>query len=65
MKEQEPREEFVSGFCRVQNQGRTVTCELKKEEQGWMISWVDCGFPNCLHKGSCQIAKEIEIITNN
>lgn len=55
----EIREEILSGFCRQQNQGRTVTFELEKTEKGFRISFVDCGYSGCMHKGSCLIADEI------
>lgn len=53
------REEILSGFCRQQNQGRTVTCELEESEKGIRLSFVDCGYADCAHKGSCLIAGEI------
>ncbi len=55
----EIEEEILSGFCRQQNQGRTVTCEWEETEEGLRLSFVDCGYPKCVHKGSCLIAGEI------
>lgn len=56
---EEIREEFLSGFCRQQNQGRTVTCEFQITGAGAILSFVDCGYKDCVHKGSCLIAEQI------
>lgn len=56
----EIKEEFLSGFCRQQNQGRSVTCEFQITEEGARLSFVDCGYKNCVHKGSCLIAGQIQ-----
>lgn len=58
MKE-EIREEVFSGFCRTYNQAQTVTCEFLQGEQAWSLMEVDCGYRRCIHKGSCEVAKQI------
>ena len=55
----EEREIFCNGFCRAQNQGRTVTCVYVKQEKGWTLDEVDCAFEKCLHRGACDIARQI------
>ena len=57
--ENEIREDIISGFCRSQNQGRTVTCELEPQNGGWKLICADCGYENCIHTGGCQVASQI------
>ena len=47
-------EEFISGYCRAQDQSRTVAAE--KEDGKW---FVDCSYGACPYEGSCQIAQRI------
>lgn len=57
-------EEFISGFCRTGNQGRTVTCEFTKKDGEIQLEEVDCMYEKCIHKASCQIAKQIREFMN-
>jgi len=50
---------FISGFCRTVDSSRTVTVVT---ENG-ALTEVDCCYENCIHAGSCVIAKEIDEIT--
>lgn len=52
-------EEIYSGFCRTYNQGRTVTCEFTEDAGKRELEDVDCMYDKCLHRSSCQIAKQI------
>ena len=47
-------EQFVSGYCRVQDGARTVTAEW--EDGKWIA---DCSYGNCPYEGSCQIAQRL------
>lgn len=53
------KEYFISGFCRSQNQTRTVTLSLSVEN-GRTEEETDCSYGSCLHEGSCEIAREIK-----
>lgn len=53
------REEVFSGFCRTYNQAQTVTCEFEKKGDCLEMVEVDCGYKKCIHRGSCEIAKQI------
>lgn len=53
------QEYIFSGFCRTFNQGQTVTCEFMEREGRVELFEVDCAYGRCIHKGSCQIAKQI------
>ena len=44
-------EEFIYGYCRVQDGSRTVTAE--KEGEKW---FADCNYGACPYEGNCQIA---------
>lgn len=57
-------EQIISGFCRTNNQGRTVTCEFTEKEGKTVLEEVDCLYENCIHKASCQIAKQIQEFMN-
>lgn len=56
------QEYIFSGFCRTFNQGQTVTCEFTEREGKMELFEADCAYERCIHKGSCQIAKEIRNI---
>lgn len=45
---------IVSGYCRAQDQARTVL--LEKEDGQWEC---DCDFPDCPHAAGCPIGKEL------
>ena len=49
------KEEFISGYCRTQDQSRMVAVEL---EDGNVD--VDCGYGNCPYADRCTIAQRIE-----
>ena len=54
-------EVFLSGFCKAQNQPRTVMCEFEPDADGGE-SFVDsdCAFPECPHSGSCMVFRDIQ-----
>lgn len=54
------KEVFYNGFCRCQNQGRIVLCVYVKDSEKWQIDEIDCGFLNCPHRDSCEVAKAVE-----
>lgn len=50
---------IVSGYCRTQDQARTVLLEL---EQG---QWdCDCDFPGCAFADVCPVGKQLQSIQN-
>lgn len=51
-------EEFISGFCKAQNQSRTVLCEFEVAPDGsrQMVS-CDCAFGKCQHTKDCLLMK--------
>lgn len=56
-------EEYIfSGFCRTFNQGQTVTCEFEEKEGRIELLEADCAYARCIHRGSCQIARQIREI---
>ncbi len=57
--EQMIREEIFSGFCRTCNQAQMVTCEFEQKGDRLELTEVDCGYRKCIHKASCEIAKQI------
>lgn len=47
-------EEFVSGFCKLQNQTRMVICEIEYEESGKRtVVSSDCAYGKCEHTRDC------------
>ncbi len=50
-------EHIISGYCRDQDQSRTVFLEYEDGE--WDCS---CNFPDCVHAGSCHLAKQMHQI---
>ena len=50
-------ERVVSGYCRTQDQARTVMAEL--EDGQWDFA---CAFPDCAFISECQIAKELKTL---
>ncbi len=46
---------IISGYCRKQDQARTVLLELEDGEWYW-----DCDFPHCPHSVNCPIGPQIE-----
>ena len=54
-------EEIVSGYCRAQDQSRTVMAEY--DEGAWDIS---CDYPDCAYAQDCPIGKQIsDLIRTN
>lgn len=51
-------EQFISGFCKSQNQTRTVLCEYEQMEAGCALISMDCFFEGCEHYAACVIARE-------
>ena len=51
-------EKFLSGYCRQLDSSRTVEVILENGE----ITEVDCCYGNCIHQGSCPIAKELDAL---
>ena len=47
-------EKIITGYCRAQDQARTVMVE--EEDGEWDIS---CDYPDCPYAGDCPIGKEI------
>ena len=52
-------EQIISGYCRVQDQARTVMAEYDDGE--WDIA---CDFPNCSYAKDCPIGKRLAEIIN-
>ena len=48
------KEEFISGYCRTQDQSRMVAVEIEDGE-----ITVDCSFGNCPYEENCTIAQRI------
>lgn len=46
---------IISGYCRKQDQARTVLLELDEGEWYW-----DCEYPRCPHSVNCPIGPQIE-----
>ncbi|HIR28724.1 MAG TPA: ubiquinone biosynthesis protein UbiE [Candidatus Choladousia intestinigallinarum] len=60
MKECRIEEEFVSGFCKKQNQTRTVLCELEVDAEGnRRLSEADCAYGKCEHSKTCGLMGQI------
>ena len=47
-------EHILSGYCRVQDQSRTVF--LEQEDGEWDCS---CDWPDCIYAGNCPIGKQM------
>ena len=52
-------EEFLSGFCKMQNQTRTVICELEETENGREFLSSDCAYGTCEHSKDCLLMRQI------
>ena len=50
------KELFFTGYCRALDAGRTVEVIL---ENG-AVTEVDCAYPDCIHRGVCPIAAQID-----
>ncbi len=52
-------EEFISGFCKRQNQTRTVLCEFEIVGEGSRkLVESDCDYGRCEHSRSCRLMQE-------
>lgn len=52
------KEEFISGYCRTQDQSRMVAAEI---EDGELT--VDCSYGSCPYEDRCTIAGRIRDLT--
>lgn len=53
-------EEFVSGFCKMQNQTRMVICEIEEKEDGSReVLSSDCAYGKCEHSKDCLLMGKI------
>lgn len=53
-------ETFISGFCKAQNQTRTVLCETEQKADGTNeIISTDCAYGKCEHTKDCLLMKNI------
>ncbi len=53
-------EQFVSGFCKAQNQTRMVMCIIKTQEDGSrQITETDCAYGDCPHTGDCLLMQNV------
>lgn len=53
-------EEFISGFCKAQNQTRMVICELEVQEDGSTeLLSSDCAYGVCEHSGDCLLMGQL------
>lgn len=58
--EENVTEEFVSGFCKLQNQSRMVICEVCVKEDGAKeILSSDCAWGKCEHSRTCLLMGQI------
>lgn len=49
-------EEFYHGFCKGQNQIRTVLCEFEQREDGTRVLLeADCAYGACPHSRVCRL----------
>lgn len=54
-------EEFISGFCKAQNQTRMVVCEFEELEDGSRrLLSSDCAYGKCEHSRDCLLMKRAE-----
>lgn len=53
-------EEFVSGFCKMQNQSRMVICEVKYNADGTKeVLSSDCAWKTCEHGKTCLLMGQV------
>ncbi len=58
--ENQTEEEFVSGFCKLQNQTRMVVCEIEEQPDGTKkLMSTDCAYGKCEHTGDCLLMRQI------
>lgn len=52
-------EAFISGFCRSNNETRTVACEYERQPDGSLkLTEFDCNHEACPNSAACLIYKE-------
>lgn len=58
--ENQIEEEFISGFCKLQNQTRMVVCEVEEQPDGKrkLVS-TDCAYGKCEHTGDCLLMRQM------
>ena len=53
-------EEFISGFCKTQNQTRMVVCEIEHRADGSsVLVSTDCAYGKCEHSRDCLLVRQI------
>lgn len=53
-------EEFISGFCKAQNQTRMVICEIEQMEDGSrQLLSSDCAYGKCEHSQNCLLMRQL------
>lgn len=53
-------EEFLSGFCKMQNQTRMVICEVERQgEEVKQILFSDCAYGVCEHSRDCLLMGQL------
>ncbi len=53
-------EEFISGFCKAQNQTRMVICEIETGEDGKKtVVSSDCAYGRCEHSRDCLLMRQV------
>ena len=58
--EHEITEEFISGFCKAQNQSRSLICEMEVMPDGSKkLLSTDCAYGKCEHTGDCLLMKQL------
>ena len=50
------QEKLISGYCRTQDQSRMILVEYRGQE----LLEVDCLYPDCPFRSSCELAKAID-----
>jgi len=50
------KEYFLSGYCRVNDQSRTVCAEFTDGQ----LTYTDCNYPDCPYTDKCTIAGQIK-----
>lgn len=61
MMEDDVIEEFLSGFCKAQNQTRMVFCELERLPDGSRrLLSSDCAYGRCEHSRDCLLMRQAD-----
>ncbi len=53
-------EEMYSGFCKAQNETRTVFCEFVETEGKRSLSQADCAYGTCPHTETCRLMEQVK-----